>query len=41
MPILIMALIALAAFLAMGCMLFYAAYKEKDTVHPNLPGARH
>jgi len=31
MPILIMALLALAAFLVMGLMLFYAAYKEAHT----------
>ena len=31
MPILIMALLALAVFLVMGLMLFYAAYKESHT----------
>ena len=35
MPILIMALLALAAFLGMGLLLFYAAYKEAHTPHPN------
>jgi hypothetical protein len=35
MPILIMALLALAVFLVMGLMLFYAAYKESGTPHPN------
>jgi hypothetical protein len=31
MPILFMALIALGVFLAMGLMLFYAAYAESHT----------
>ena len=35
MPILIMALLALGAFLVMGLMLFYAAWKEAHTPHPN------
>ncbi|HEX7408077.1 MAG TPA: hypothetical protein VF515_10575 [Candidatus Binatia bacterium] len=35
MPILIMALLALAVFLVMGLMLFYAAYAEAHTPHPN------
>lgn len=35
MPILIMALLALGVFLVMGLMLFYAAYKEAHTPHPN------
>lgn len=45
MPILFMALIALAVFLVMGLMLFYAAYAEAHTPHKNqsasvaLPGA--
>lgn len=34
MPILIMALLALGVFLVMGLMLFYAAYKEARTPHP-------
>jgi hypothetical protein len=33
MPILFMALIALGVFLAMGLMLFYAAYAEGHTPH--------
>ena len=33
MPILFMALIALGVFLAMGLMLFYAAYAEANTPH--------
>jgi hypothetical protein len=33
MPILFMALIALGVFLAMGLMLFYAAYAEAHTQH--------
>lgn len=33
MPILFMALIALAVFLVMGLMLFYAAYAEAHTPH--------
>ncbi|MGI9102095.1 MAG: hypothetical protein ACR2IF_06585 [Terriglobales bacterium] len=33
MPILFMALIALAVFLVMGLMLFYAAYAESHTQH--------
>ncbi len=33
MPILFMALIALAVFLVMGLMLFYAAYAEARQVH--------
>jgi len=45
MPILFMALIALAVFLVMGGMLFYAAYAESHTPHKDqsaaarLPGA--
>ena len=35
MPILFMALIALAVFLVMGLMLFYAAYAESHTAHPD------
>ncbi len=35
MPILFMALIALAVFLVMGGMVFYAAYAESHTPHPN------
>jgi hypothetical protein len=35
MPILILALLALSVFLAMGLLLFYAAYKEAHTPHPN------
>lgn len=35
MPILIMALLALGVFLVMGLMLFYAAYKEAHTPHPD------
>lgn len=35
MPILIMGFIALAVFLVMGLMLFYAAYAEGKTNHPN------
>ena len=37
MPILIMALLALGMFLVMGLMLFYAAYKEAHTPHPDAP----
>ena len=37
MPILIMALLALGVFLLMGLMLFYAAYKEAHTPHPDSP----
>ena len=33
MPILILALVALAVFLSMGLMLFFAAYKEAHTPH--------
>ena len=33
MPILILALVALAVFLSMGLMLFYAAYKEAHAPH--------
>jgi hypothetical protein len=33
MPILFMALIALAVFLIMGGMVFYAAYAESHTPH--------
>ncbi len=33
MPILFMALIALAVFLVMGIMVFYAAYAEAHTSH--------
>jgi hypothetical protein len=45
MPILFMALIALAVFLVMGLMLFYAAYAESHTPRKEqsaaapLPGA--
>jgi hypothetical protein len=45
MPILFMALIALAVFMVMGLMLFYAAYAEAHTPHKtrsasvSLPGA--
>ncbi len=45
MPILFMALIALAVFLVMGLLLFYAAYAEAHTPHKEqaasapLPGA--
>jgi hypothetical protein len=35
MPILMLALLALGVFLVMGLMLFYAAYKESRTPHPN------
>ena len=35
MPILILALLALGVFLVMGLMLFFAAYKEAHTPHPN------
>jgi uncharacterized MAPEG superfamily protein len=35
MPILFMALIALAVFLIMGVMVFYAAYAESHTPHPD------
>jgi hypothetical protein len=50
MPILFMALIAVGVFLAMGLMLFYAAYAEGHTPHkdesskghgPPRIGARH
>ena len=34
MPIFIMAVVALAVFLAMGLMLFYAAYKEAHVDDP-------
>ncbi len=34
MPILFMARIALAVFLVMGAMVFYAAYAEAHTPHP-------
>lgn len=43
MPILFMALIALAVFLVMGGMVFYAAYAESRTAHPDdaaRPGPR-
>jgi hypothetical protein len=33
MPIIVMAFIALAVFLVMGLMLFYAAYTETKTEH--------
>jgi hypothetical protein len=33
MPILFMALIALAVFMVMGLMLFYAAYVETKSAH--------
>ena len=39
MPILILALVALAVFLSMGLMLFYAAYKEAHTPHATLGSA--
>ncbi len=45
MPILFMALIALAVFMVMGLMLFYAAYAEAHTPHKrqsvslSVPGA--
>jgi len=35
MPILIMALLALAVFGVMGLMLFYAAHAERHTPHPD------
>lgn len=35
MPIFFLALIALAVFLGMGLMLFYAAYAETKTEHAN------
>ena len=35
MPILILALLALAVFLVMGLMLFYATYKEAHTRRPH------
>lgn len=35
-----MALIALGVFLAMGLMLFYAAYAEGRTPHPDDPAAK-
>ncbi len=35
MPILFMALIALGVFLVMGVMVFYAAYAEAHTPHPD------
>jgi hypothetical protein len=35
MPILFMALIALAVFLVMGLLLFYAAYAESHTPSPD------
>ncbi len=37
MPILFMALIALAVFLVMGLLLFFAAYEEAHTPHPSEP----
>lgn len=44
MPILFMALIALAVFLVMGGMVFYAAYAESHTPHKEkedeTPGAK-
>lgn len=39
MPILFMALIALAVFLVMGLMLFYAAYAEAHTPHKSRAAA--
>ncbi len=39
MPILFMALIALAVFLVMGGMLFYAAYAESRTPHKDAAGS--
>lgn len=33
MPIILMGVIALAVFMAMGLMLFYAAYRETKTEH--------
>lgn len=33
MPIILMAFIALAVFMVMGLMLFYAAYRETKTEH--------
>lgn len=38
MPIFIMAVLALAMFLAMGLMLFYATYKEHT--EPNQPAPK-
>jgi hypothetical protein len=38
MPILFMGLIALGVFLAMGLMLFYAAYAEAHTPHKDDAG---
>ncbi len=35
MPILFMALIALGVFLVMGALVFYAAYAEAHTPHPD------
>ena len=35
MPIIIMALVALGMFIAMGLLLFYAAYAETKTEHAN------
>ncbi len=37
MPILFMALAALAVFLVMGLLLFFAAYEEARTPHPSEP----
>ncbi len=37
MPILFMALIALAVFLGIGVMMFYAAYAEAHTPHRDEP----
>ncbi len=39
MPILFMALIALAVFLVMGLMVFYAAFAESHTPHDEAPAA--
>lgn len=40
MPIFIMAVIALAVFLVMGLMLFYAAYKEAHEPEPKTQAAK-
>ncbi len=40
MPILFMALIALGVFLAMGALVFYAAYAESRTPHPDEPARK-
>lgn len=41
MPILFMALIALAVFLVMGLMLFYAAYAEARQAHKHEAADKH